>query len=196
MTLIKRFNRLAVHTLLPGRMLLAVVSLTVFPAQGKTGDENRMKINISGTVIATGRCTFSNQSSPDINFGDIRFSSVSGVNNITGSYIRPLDSGMACTGDTAGKTRFRLDSAQGDTVDDAGHKLLPVSVGSTPVINANLGIRLLVNGKQQDINTDFNVDILNLPKLQAELVQVHPDDNTWVNGQSITSQAILTMTFD
>ncbi|MEM8348195.1 hypothetical protein Q4S20_17470, partial [Morganella morganii] len=90
----------------------------------------------------------------------------------------------------------RLDSARGDTVDDAGHKLLPVSVGSTPVINANLGIRLLVNGKQQDINTDFNVDILNLPKLQAELVQVHPDDNTWINGQSITSQAILTMTFD
>ncbi|MEJ3776476.1 hypothetical protein, partial [Acinetobacter pittii] len=58
MTFIKR-----AHTLLLGGLLSAAVSLTAFPASGKTGDENRLKINISGTVVATGRCIFNNHSS-------------------------------------------------------------------------------------------------------------------------------------
>lgn len=185
------------HALLLAALLPAAVSLTAFPALGKTGDENQMKINISGTVVATGHCIFADPMPKDIRFGDIRYSSAAGVNNLTGSYVRALDSRMHCTGDIAGNTHFRFESRSGTPVSDGSHKLLPVSVGSgTNPSNKNLGIRLLVNGKIQDVDSDFSVDMKNPPTLEVELVQIHPDDNTWSNGQSITSHAILTLSFD
>lgn len=185
------------HALLLAALLPAAVSLTAFPASGKTGDENRLKINISGTVVATGHCIFADSMPKDIHFGDIRYSSAAGVNNLTGSYVRALDSRMHCFGDTAGNTHFRFESRNGAPVSDGSHKLLPVSVGSeTNPPNKNLGIRFLVNGKIQDVDSDFSADIKNPPALEVELVQIHPDDNTWSNGQSITSHAILTLSFD
>lgn len=185
------------HTVLLGGVLSVTMSLTAFTASGKTGDENQLKINISGTVVATGSCLFLTPQPGDVSFGDVRYSSVAGVNNLTGSYIRPLDGRVACKGDTAGGTHFRFESRSGTPVSDGSHKLLPVSVGSgTNPPNVNLGIRLLVNGKVQDVDTDFSVDIKNQPTLEVELVQLNPDDNTWTNGQSITSHAILTLSFD
>lgn len=184
------------HALLLAMLLPAAVSLTVFPALGKTGDENQLKIDISGTVIATGRCVFNNHSSPDIDFGDVRFSSAAGVNNIEGRYIRELDVAMTCVGDTAGTTRFRMNTIKGSAIADGSYGSLPVTVGGIQPANPNLAIRLFVNGKQQSINEDFIVDIQRLPKLEAELVQLHPDDNTWTNGQPVESHATLMMSFD
>ncbi|EMO4162282.1 hypothetical protein [Morganella morganii] len=185
-----------VHALLLAMLLPAAVSLTAFPALGKTGDENQLKINISGTVVATGRCVFRNHSSPHIDFGDVRFSSVAGVNNIEGRYIRELDASMSCIGDTAGTTRFSMNTINGSAVSDGSYESLPVIVGGIQTVNKNLAIRLFVNGKQQSINKDFIVDIHNLPTLEAELVQLNPDDNTWQNGQSIESHGVLVMSFD
>ena len=191
MTFIKR-----AHTLLLGGLLSAAVSLTAFPASGKTGDENRLKINISGTVVATGRGIFNNHSSQDIGFGDVRFSSVAGVNNIEGRYLRKLDVAMTCVGDTAGTTRFRMNTIKGSAIADGSYESLPVTVGGVQAANPNLAVRLFVNGKQQSINEDFIVDVQWLPTLEAELVQLHPDDNTWTNGQSVESHATLVMSFD
>ena len=201
MGLIYLFSRIyirrVVHTLLLAGLLSAAVNPAAFSAPRKAGDESRLKINISGTVVATGKCLFLDPSPKSINFGDIRYSSASGVNNLTGSYIRQFDSRMACNGDTAGSTSFRFESRSGVPVSDGTNKLLPVSVGSgTNPPNNNLGIRLLVNGQPQDVDSDFSVDMQNPPKLEVEIVQLHPDDNTWVNGQSITSFAILTLSFD
>ncbi|GAA0342440.1 hypothetical protein L9H26_12060 [Morganella psychrotolerans] len=190
------FNRQNLYTLLLTGVLTGAVIPDAFSVPRKAGDENRLKINISGTVVATGRCVFRNHGSPDIDFGDIRFSSASGVNNISGSYVRPLDTDMTCTGDTAGTTYFRLDTINNGPIGDNGRKSLPVKVGGIMATDPNLAIRLLVNGKQQDINTNFTIDTLNLPKLEVELVQIHPDDISWVNGQKISSEAILTMSFD
>lgn len=191
------FNRRGAHTVLLGGVLSAAVGLTAFPVSGKTGDENRLKINISGTVVATGSCVFVDPMPKDISFGDIRYSSVTGANNLTGNYIRPLDNRMRCSGDVAGSTHFRFESRSGTPVSDGSHKLLPVVAGRIPSPpNKNLGIRLLVNGKPQYVGSDFSVDINNLPKMEAELVQLNPDDTTWVNGQKIVSHAILTLSFD
>ncbi|MET4878260.1 hypothetical protein AB7160_15310 [Morganella morganii] len=185
------------HALLLAMLLPAAVSLTVFPALGKTGDENRLKINISGTVIATGKCLFINPNPPDVNFGNIYYSSVAGVNNITGSYTGTLDTRISCSGDTAGHAFLRFQSQSGTPVSDGSHKLLPVSVlDSSITTNENLGIRLLVNGKIQDVDTAFSVDPGNMPKLEVELVQLNPDDKTWKNGLQIVSHAILTLGFD
>ncbi|EJD6037130.1 fimbrial protein [Morganella morganii] len=188
-----RFTQYACALLLAG-LLSAAVSPAAFSVPRKAGDENWMKINISGSVIATGSCTFKDSSPQVIEFGDIRYSSVSGVNNLSGSYKQPISSEMTCSGDTAGNTRFRLESRHGTPVSDGSHQLLPVYIGTgrTP----NLGIRLLVNGKPQDVNTDFAMDIQHLPVLEAELIQLHPDDNTWMNGQSIYSHAALIMSFN
>lgn len=185
------------HALLLAALLPAAVSLTTFPASGKTGDENRLKMNISGTVVATGKCSFVNSRPPNINFGNIYYSSVAGVNNITGSYTGTLDTRIACSGDTAGHAFFRFQSRSGTPVNYDGHKLLPVSVKDSEIsTNENLGIRLLVNGKIQDVDTDFSVDLGNMPKLEVELVQLNPDDKTWENGLGIVSHAILTLSFD
>ncbi|HCM63137.1 MAG TPA: hypothetical protein DIT05_11430 [Morganella sp. (in: Bacteria)] len=162
----------------------------------KPGDQTALKINISGKVIAFAKCSFRNQVSPNIDFGDIRYSSVSGTNNISGTYVRPLDSDMTCTGDTAGTTYFSLDTINNGPIGDNGYKSLPVKVGGMMVTDPNLAIRLLVNGKQQNVNTNFSVDLQNLPKLEVELVQLHPDAISWVNGQKISSEAVLTMNFD
>ncbi|HAE78468.1 fimbrial protein [Morganella morganii] len=188
-----RFTQYACALLLAG-LLSAAVSPAAFSVPRKAGDESRMKINISGSVIATGSCTFKDSSPQVIEFGDIRYTSVSGVSNLSGSYKQPLSSEMTCSGDLAGNTRFRLESRQGTPVSDGSHQLLPVYIGTgrTP----NLGIRLLVNGKPQDVNTDFAMDIQHLPVLEAELIQLHPDDNTWMNGQSIYSHAALIMSFN
>ena len=182
------------HALLLAGLLSAAVSPAAFSAPRKAGDESRMKINISGSVIATGRCTFKDSSPQVIEFGDIRYSSVSGVNNLSGSYKQPISSEMTCSGDTAGNTRFRLESKSGAPVTDGSHQLLPVNIGNDR--NPNLGIRLLVNGKPQDVNTDFVMDIQHLPTLETELVQLHPDDDTWMNGQGIYSHATLIMSFN
>lgn len=185
------------HALLLAALLPAAVSLTAFSALGKTGDENPLKINISGTVVATGKCLFIDPHSPDINFGNIYYSSVAGVNNITGSYTGTLDTRISCSGDTAGHAFFRFQSRSGTPVNYDGHKLLSVSVvNSSMTTNENLGIRLLVNGKIQDVDTDFSVDLGNMPKLEVELVQLNPDDKTWKNGLGIVSHAILTLSFD
>ncbi|MGJ7065277.1 fimbrial protein [Morganella morganii] len=182
------------HALLLAGLLSAAVSPAAFSAPRKAGDESRMKINISGSVIATGRCTFKDSSPQVIEFGDIRYSSVSGVNNLSGSYKQPISSEMSCSGDIAGNTLFRLESKNGAPVTDGNYQLLPVNIGNDR--NPNLGIRFLVNGKPQNVNTDFAMDIQHLPVLETELIQLHPDDNTWQNGQSIYSHATLIMSFN
>ncbi|WP_413492491.1 hypothetical protein [Morganella psychrotolerans] len=186
----------SLYTLLLAGVLSGAVIPDAFSVPRKAGDESRLKIKISGTVVANGRCVFRNHGSPNIDFGDIRFSSASGVNNISGSYVRPLDSDMTCIGDTAGTTYFRLDTINNGPIGDNGYKSLPVKVGGIMATDSKLAIRLLVNGKQQDVNTNFSMDLQNLPRLEVELVQIHPDDISWVNGQKISSEAVLTMSFD
>lgn len=189
-------TRRSMYMLLLAGVLSGAVMPDAFSAVRKAGDDNRLKIKISGTVVATGRCVFRNQSSLNIDFGDIRYSSVSGANNISGTYVKPLDSDMTCTGDTAGTTYFSLDTINSGPIGDNGYKSLPVKVGGIMVTDPNLAIRLLVNGKQQNVNTNFSVNLQNLPKLEVELIQLHPDDISWVNGQKIASEAVLTMNFD
>lgn len=194
------FNRQCIrcylHTLLLAGVLSGAVVPDAFSAPRKAGDQSGLRINISGIVVAIGKCVFYNQGPPNIDFGDIRFSSASGVNNITGRYVKPLDSDMTCTGDTAGMTYFSLDTINNGPIGDNGHKSLPVKVGGIMATDPNLAIRLLVNGKQQDVNTKFSMDLQNLPRLEVELVQIHPDDISWINGQKISSEAKLIMDFD
>ncbi|ELQ6221728.1 hypothetical protein R2320_002998 [Cronobacter turicensis] len=159
------------------------------------GDQVKMNINISGTVIASGSCVFNagSGSTVGIDFGSIRYSTLNGflLENENHEYRKPLNSAMTCTGDYEGAI-MTFASSNGTTVTYNEHKLLPVTLNGNA--SNNLAIMLLVDEQVQDIGTAFNVDVTNPPKLEAELTQVGDSDNV-PDGATLTSSATLTLSF-
>lgn len=161
-------------------------------ARRDAGDQVRMKINITGSIIATGKCTFNQGGVLSVDFGDIRFSTTG--NELASTYLKPLISDMTCSGDTGGTATMALSSKEGDWQDYNGHKLLNVGIeGGTAT--SGLGIMLKVDGQTQDVNTPFAVDVDRFPTLEAELLQTDVSQ-ILVSGNKITSSATLTMAFD
>ncbi|WP_449567273.1 fimbrial protein [Lelliottia nimipressuralis] len=151
-----------------------------------------MNINITGTVTATGNCTFNQGGTVEVDFGEVRFSSV--TNALEGTYSQPLVSGMTCTGDVVGMTMVFNSMNSSTSILPDGHKGLTVGLdGSTS--SSGLGIAFKVNGQVQDVGTTLAVDISDPPNLEAELVQTDIE-KLLSSGQKISSSATLTMAFD
>jgi hypothetical protein len=163
------------------------------------GDQFKMNINISGTVVATGSCTFTHKDSSGwdlIDFGNVRYSTVKGF-VLEGTYRQNMDGAMTCTGDTEGTAEMTLTPlGNGDTVEFNGHKLIAVTMSGSSGSSSskNLGIALLVNGNVQDVATPFQIDIASPPGLEVELVQTGAAD-TVASGTKFIASAALTMTF-
>lgn len=182
---------------IPG--LIATLTMLMFSAptmalSGRAaGDQFKMNINISGTVVATGSCTFNSasQSVESVDFGNITYNSVNGF-ALEGEYRQALNSEMTCTGDTEGSAIMTFASSTGTVVDFNGKKLLPVTLNG--VNSNNLGIELLVDGKVQDIGAAFDVDMATPPTIEAELVQTGSKD-TVSNSAVLSAAASLTMAF-
>lgn len=182
---------------IPG--LIATLTMLLFSAptmalSGRAaGDQFKMNINISGTVVVTGSCTFNSasQSVESVNFGNITYSSVNGF-ALVGEYRQALNSEMSCTGDTDGSVIMTFASSTGTVVDFNGKKLLPVALNG--VNSNNLGIELLVDGKVQDVGTAFDVDMTTPPTIEAELVQTGSKDSV-TNSAVLSAAASLTMAF-
>lgn len=157
------------------------------------GDQFKMNINISGTVVATGSCTFdsASQSVESVNFGNITYSSANGF-ILEGEYRQALNSDMTCTGDTDASAIMTFASSTGTVVDFNGKKLLPVALNG--VNSNNLGIELLVDGQVQDVGAAFDVDMATPPTIEAELVQTGSKD-TVSNSAVLSAAASLTMAF-
>lgn len=174
-------------------ILLCSAPAMALNGRGAAGDQFKMNINISGSVVVTGSCTFdsASQSVESVNFGNITYYSVNGF-TLVGEYRQPLNSGMTCTGDTDGSTIMTFSSSAGTVVDFNGKKLLPVALNG--VNSNNLGIELLVDGKVQDIGTAFDVDMATPPTIEAELVQIGSKD-TVSNSAILSAAASLTMAF-
>ena len=154
-------------------------------------DPIRININISGTLVANGSCTFNQGDSVSVDFGDVEFATVEGSTQLKGEYVKPLPSDMDCKGDMSGAS-LTLKTA-GSLIDYQGHKLLPVNLNGSAA-SQDLAIRLTVNGEVQDINTSFTFDTVNQPSLQAELVQTGTGAG-FSNGAAITASATLVMEF-
>ena len=157
------------------------------------GEPAKLNLNITGTVVANGSCTFNKGKTLTVDFGDVNFSTVNGSSTLDGTYRKSLSSTMTCTGDSAGKTQLTFKSVAGGTVDFKGQKLLPVSINAADP-GEQLGIRLLVDGVEQDTDSAFAVDMLDQPGLQVELVQVG-DGSGLINGAPISASATLVMEF-
>ena len=155
-------------------------------------NRSEININISGTIVVTGKCTFNQGGELLVDFGDIRFSSTS--NELGRTYIEPLVSDMTCSGDSAGSATMKLSSKDGSSQDYNGNKLLKVGIEGG-VAATGLGIALKVNGQIQDVNTPFAVEVGKFPTLEAQLVQTDVS-NKLISGNRITSSATLLMAFD
>lgn len=184
---------------IPG--LIATVTMLLFSAptmafSGRdAGDQFKMNINISGTVVATGTCTFDNSVLGEIDFGNVTYSTDIGF-KLIGEYRQKLNSAMTCSGDTVGTTTMTFTDQLGNAVDFNGHKLLSISNANHGGILQNLGIEFLANGEIQDVGTAFTVDLSNPPQLEANLVQIGSSaDAAIVEGNTILASAVLTMEF-
>lgn len=156
-------------------------------------DPVNLNINISGTIVANGSCTFSGDKTANVDFKEIDFATVNNKPTLSGTYRESVPSVMTCSGDYAGKTQMSIISAGGNTVDYQGQKLLPVTVAEGES-GQEIAIRILVNGDEQDINIPFAVNMSSPPVIQAELVQVG-DGSTLVSGSQINASATLVMEF-
>lgn len=179
--------------------LSAAITMLLFSAPAMAlngraaGDQFKMNINISGTVVATGSCTFDSgsQSIDMIDFGNITYSSINGF-VLQGNYRKTFDSAMTCTGDTEGSAAMTFsDITGGGTIDFDGHKLLPVQLGIT---SNNVAVELLVNGEIRDVGTPFDVDMASPPVLEFALIQTGSSD-TVSNGATLIGNGRLTMEF-
>lgn len=192
MTDMNKDIRRSAYSLFTAMLLLCSCSSTARSGRA-AGDEITMDINITGTVVATGSCTFSagSGSTVGVDFGSIRYSSNGGF-LLEGEYRKALNSTMNCTGDTFGTAIMTFASGSSKTVNFDGNKLLPVTLNGNT--SKNLGIELLVNGVVQNVGAAFNVDMSAPPTLEAELVQIGSSDIV-SDGAELTSSATLTMAF-
>lgn len=172
----------------------ALLALNV-PAQGARGDKFTMKINITGTVVATGSCTFNQGGTLTVDFGSVQYSTAGGSNTLKENYRQALASSMKCTGDTDGSSIMTLMSGNGSSVDFQGHKLLPVKYDDGGAQSKDLAVRLLVDNKVQDVNASFAVDMKTPPKLEAEVVQTG-SGSSFVSGAAFSANATLIMAFN
>lgn len=180
------FNLLAV-------MLLSLSHSGQAKGLGNPGDQFTMNIHISGTVVANGTCTFTEKGPVAVDFGDVEYTTASG-NVLQGSYVKPLESGMDCSGDVEGKAQMKLDTTTGTVITYNSQKLLPVTY-SDGSRSTSLGIRLLADGTVKNAGEWFDVDLISPPKLEAELIQTG-NGNEFTSGRKFSESATLVMAFN
>ncbi|QPJ99572.1 type 1 fimbrial protein [Enterobacter mori] len=152
-----------------------------------------MDIDISGTVVATGSCSFNQGGSVGVDFGSVKYSTFSG-NTLQGEYTQPLPSSLNCTGDTDGNVQMKLDSAGGSYHVWNEHTILPVLTGKGSE-SISLGIGLQVNGAEVDCGKWFSIDLDAPPDLMVSLIQ-YGDGSDFVDGDTFTASGTLTVAFN
>lgn len=179
----------------PGKKLLVVMALLVLSATqtawGNPGDNYSLNIDISGTVVANGSCTFNQGGELKVDFKEVKLKST-GSNTVLldGDYTKSLVSDFFCTGDTAGLLQMQLNSASGTYETYNGIKVLGADKGI-------VGVQLLLNGAPQNMGEWFTVDQNAMPILKAQLVQVSTTNSSnVVSGDVFHASATLTLAFN
>ncbi|EPJ9674549.1 TPA: fimbrial protein [Citrobacter freundii] len=170
--------------------VLAFLCLTE-NAAGNTGNQYTLNINIDGTIVANGSCSFNQGSSVTVDFGEVKLKST-GSNTVTldGDYQRPLASTFTCTGDMSGLLQMKFTSSSGSYVTYNGTQVLGTDKGI-------VGIELLVNGTPQTMGVWFNVAPDAQPTLQVQLVQVSTTNSSnVVSGDTFNASGTLMLAFN
>lgn len=171
-------------------LLLSASSLAQFAA-ADAGDKYSLNIDISGTVVANGSCTFNEGGALKVDFGEVKLKGTgSNTVELDGNYQRNLTSDFTCSGDTEGLLQMQLTSASGSYETYNGIKVLGTDKGI-------VGIQLLLNGAPQNMGQWFTVDKNAMPALQAQLVQISSvNSGNVVSGDTFTASGTLTLAFN
>lgn len=156
-------------------------------------DSVKMKIHVTGHIVATGSCTFDTQGPLNIDFGTVNYSTLGG-NTLKDVQPQALTTSMKCSGDYAGQTTMELVPTQTGETDYQGVSLMQVMDDSSGSLSKDLAIRLLVNDVAQNMNEAFSVDMKSQPSMKVELVQIGNGDG-FVSGATFSAAATLTMAF-
>ncbi|MFU2317533.1 fimbrial protein [Rahnella sp. PCH160] len=160
-------------------------------APGNTGDIDSMDINITGTVVANGSCTFNQGGTLNVDFGEVKLMS-SGTNTVelSGNYSKTLVSDFFCDGDTDGLLQMKFTSTSGSYETYQGAQVLAADKDV-------IGIELLVNGAPQNMGEWFTIDQNAAPALKAQLVQLNTTSSeSIVSGDVFSASGTLTMAFN
>ncbi|MBV6819325.1 fimbrial protein [Rahnella sp. PD12R] len=173
--------------------IVAILLAPVFGVQadpGNAGDNDSMDINITGTVVANGSCTFNQGGTLNVDFGEVKLMS-SGTNTVelSGNYSKPLVSDFFCEGDTAGLLQMKFTSSSGSYETYQGAQVLAADKDV-------VGIELLVNGAPQNMGEWFTIDQSAAPALKAQLVQLNTSSESIVSGDVFSASGTLTMAFN
>ncbi|HHA1915885.1 TPA: fimbrial protein [Enterobacter asburiae] len=180
-----RISALVMAIMMPALLLKGPVALA------NTGDKYSMDINMSGTVVANGSCTFDQGGTLRVDFKEVKLKG-SGTNTVEldGSYLMPLISSFSCTGDSKGLLQMKLTSATGSY--ETYNSTQVLSTG-----NGIVGIELLVDGVAKNMGEWFTVNEGAQPKLQVQLVQTGTtNDHNLVSGDTFSASATLTLAFN
>lgn len=183
-------NNKKVSLLFTTALLLAPV-FSVQSAPGNAGDTDSMDINITGTVVANGSCTFNQGGTLQVDFGEVKLVGT-GTNTVelSGDYRKSLVSDFFCDGDTDGLLQMKFTSTSGNYETYQGAQVLAADKDI-------IGIELLVNGAPQNMDEWFTIDQNVAPVLKAQLVQLHSTSSeTLVSGDIFSASGTLTMAFN
>lgn len=154
-------------------------------------DRYSMNIDISGTLVSNGSCTFNAGQSLQVDFHQVKLQRTGKTTvELTDSYLQPLASTFTCTGDSYGLLQMQLTSLSGSYQTYNGTNVLGTNKGI-------VAIELLVNNAPQNMGEWFTVDPTSPPALQAQLVQVSNDNSSSVvSGDTFSASATLTLAFN
>lgn len=176
-----------------GKIALILASAQLLSGQclADTGAKYTMNINIDGTIVANGTCTFNKGGNLTLDFGEVRL--LAGANNsvtMEGDYRRPIAAAIKCSGDSAGLLQMKLSNVGGSYKDYNGIQVLDTD-------NGIVGLELLVNGAAQSMGTWFSLDPASPPSLEAQVVQTGTTNSkNVVSGDTFTASGTLTMAFN
>lgn len=187
-TRLSSFRSVSRRAMTSGMSAILLLCASMTPGIAETGDQFKMNINISGTVVANGSCTFNQGGTLTVNFGQVIIQKSSdSTYQLEGTYDQVLASDISCTGDTAGLLQLRFTSATGNYTTVANKKIMGVDKG--PV-----GIELLVNDNVQSMDEWWDLDQDSPPVLKARLVKLN--DDTFTSGDTFSASGTLTMAFN
>jgi hypothetical protein len=177
--------------------LMPISNLKVWAAT----EQIKSNIEISGTVVATGNCSFSSPGAQDVDLGQLIFSLQTDAGGSKGyvllgqnrASLKNLD--IQCSGDSAGQTKMRLAGSAGSVPSSSGRKLVKLTNDSDGSVNKAIAVGFLVDGIEQDADTWFDMDIRSVPRIEAEAVQTADTGNDFISNASLSTSVTLTMEF-
>lgn len=160
-------------------LILLFAGLSLSLAEAAQGDTTNVKIGITGTIVANASCKISGNNPISVEFGDVYISEIKGD-----AYRKGISYDVSCQGDSGGKSIQLQMSGTGASFDG----------GLLKTDASGLGIKILKDGSQMNLNQWYDLDPINKPTLEGVLVK--QDEASFTNGQEFNASATLKVAYN